>query len=41
MIYAGGAGYGDPKTRNPAAVARDLRDQYITPAAARAQYGKE
>jgi N-methylhydantoinase B len=39
MIYAGGGGYGDPKTRDPNAVAADLRDEYITPAAARAEYG--
>jgi N-methylhydantoinase B len=39
MIYAGGGGYGDPKTRDPAEVAADLRDEYITPAAARADYG--
>jgi N-methylhydantoinase B len=39
MIYAGGGGYGDPKTRDPAAIGADLRDEYITPAAARAAYG--
>lgn len=39
MIYAGGGGYGDPKTRDPDAVAADLRDEYITPSAARAEYG--
>jgi N-methylhydantoinase B len=39
MIYAGGGGYGDPKTRDPDAVAADLRDEYITPAVARAEYG--
>lgn len=41
MIYAGGGGYGDPKTRDPDAIARDLRDEYITPAAARTSYGAE
>ena len=41
MRYAGGGGYGDPKTRDRAAVERDLRDEYITPAAARARYGVE
>ena len=39
MIYAGGGGYGDPKTRDPDAVAADLRDEYITPSAASADYG--
>ena len=38
MIYAGGGGYGDPKSRDADALARDLRDEYVTPAAARAQY---
>ena len=41
MIYAGGGGYGDPKARDPDAVARDLRDEYITPAAAHTSYGAE
>jgi N-methylhydantoinase B len=41
MCYAGGGGYGDPKSRDRAAVERDLRDEYITPAAARAHYGLE
>jgi N-methylhydantoinase B len=40
MIYAGGGGYGDPKSRDPEALARDLRDEYITPAAARTQWAK-
>ncbi len=39
MVYAGGGGYGDPKARDPAAVEDDLRDGYITAAAARAHYG--
>jgi N-methylhydantoinase B len=39
MIYAGGGGYGDPRERDPEAVASDLRDEYITPAAARTHYG--
>ncbi len=39
MVYAGGGGYGDPKTRDPDAVSADLRDEYITPSAARADYG--
>ncbi len=39
MIYAGGGGYGDPKTRDRAAVESDLRDGYITAAAAQKFYG--
>jgi N-methylhydantoinase B len=39
MIYAGGGGYGDPKTREPEALARDVRDGYVTPDAARKEYG--
>ena len=41
MVYAGGGGYGDPRSRDPAAVESDLRDGYVTPAAARAHYGRE
>jgi N-methylhydantoinase B len=39
MTWQGGGGYGDPLTREPAAVARDLREQKITAAAARDMYG--
>jgi N-methylhydantoinase B len=39
MVYPGGGGYGDPKARDPAAVKDDLRDGYITAAAARSHYG--
>jgi N-methylhydantoinase B len=39
MVYAGGGGYGDPKKRDPEAIARDLRDGYVTPDAARKHYG--
>lgn len=39
MIYAGGGGYGDPKTRDRDAIADDLRDEYVTPSAALADYG--
>ena len=39
MIYAGGGGYGDPKTRDRDAIADDLRDGYVTPSAALADYG--
>ena len=41
MAYPGAGGYGDPKLRDHAAVKSDLRDGYITPAAAREQYGVE
>jgi N-methylhydantoinase B len=36
---AGGGGYGDPRQRDPALVARDLRDGLITPATAQEVYG--
>ncbi|MGH7088949.1 MAG: hydantoinase B/oxoprolinase family protein, partial [Stellaceae bacterium] len=36
---AGGGGYGDPKRRDPAAIAHDLVEGYVTPAAARRDYG--
>jgi N-methylhydantoinase B len=36
---AGGGGHGDPYTRAPEAVARDVWNQKVTPAAAREQYG--
>lgn len=39
MIYAGGGGYGDPKTRDPDAIADDLRDGYVTSSAALTDYG--
>lgn len=39
MTWQGGGGYGDPLTRDPAAVLRDLREQKITPAAAAEVYG--
>ena len=35
----GGAGTGDPRHRDRAAIAQDLADGYITAAAARAHYG--
>src|SRR5262249_1817453 len=41
MVYAGGGGYGDPTARDRAALENDLRDGYVTPAAARAQDGRE
>jgi 5-oxoprolinase (ATP-hydrolysing)/N-methylhydantoinase A len=39
IVFAGGAGYGDPRHRARAAVAADLRDGRITEAASRALYG--
>ena len=30
MRYAGGGGYGPPAARDPAALAADLRDGYVT-----------
>ena len=38
---AGGGGYGDPLLRDPADVAADLRDGYITARGARDAYGVE
>lgn len=38
-FIAGGAGYGDPLERDPAAVLADVLDGKITPAAAAAEYG--
>lgn len=35
----GGGGYGDPRLRDPQAVARDVRLGYVTPEAAEAAYG--
>jgi N-methylhydantoinase B len=39
MTWQGGGGYGDPLTREPRAVANDLREQKITEASATALYG--
>jgi N-methylhydantoinase B len=36
---AGGGGYGDPKARDRAAVARDIAEGYVTPDSARNDYG--
>ncbi|UCM89716.1 hydantoinase B/oxoprolinase family protein [Streptomyces marincola] len=35
----GGGGYGDPFTRDPAAVAKDVRNGFVTASAARERYG--
>jgi N-methylhydantoinase B len=39
MTWQGGGGYGDPLSREPDAVARDVREQKVTAEAARAVYG--
>jgi N-methylhydantoinase B len=39
MESSGGGGYGDPLDRDPAAVAADLAEGYVTPAAAEGVYG--
>jgi N-methylhydantoinase B len=36
---AGGGGYGDPSLRDPQEILEDLRQGYITPAQAQADYG--
>jgi N-methylhydantoinase B len=36
----GGGGMGDPKDRDPALLARDVRDGLVSPEAARRDYGK-
>ncbi|WP_119273584.1 hydantoinase B/oxoprolinase family protein [Taklimakanibacter deserti] len=41
LHYAGGGGYGDPKTRDRDAVRADIADGYISQAAARQLYGME
>ena len=39
MTWQGGGGYGDPLTRDPAAVARDVAEEKILPASATSVYG--
>jgi N-methylhydantoinase B len=39
MTWQGGGGYGDPLTREPDAVARDVQEQKVTAEAARTVYG--
>ena len=38
-ITNGGGGWGDPLERDPEAVRRDVRDEYVSIAGARADYG--
>ncbi len=39
LAFPGGAGYGEPGARDPALVRRDLAGGYITPEAAKREYG--
>lgn len=39
MVYPGGGGYGDPKTREKKAILDDVRDGYVTSEAASKKYG--
>ena len=39
LEIAGGGGYGDPQTRDPARIAADVRHGYVSPEAARDIYG--
>jgi N-methylhydantoinase B len=39
MDAAGGGGYGDPLERDPDLVARDVREEYVSPESAREDYG--
>jgi len=39
QLTPGGGGYGDPLARDPAAVADDVRNEYVSPAQARDDYG--
>ena len=41
IVFAGGAGYGDPARRDPQRLAEDLRDGRITEAAAHDSYGTQ
>jgi len=41
LIEAGGGGYGDPKARDPAKLAADLAEGFVTPEGARRDYGFE
>ena len=39
VTQGGGGGYGDPLSRNPALVAADVRDGYVSPRRALEDYG--
>lgn len=38
-IHPGGGGWGDPLERDPAAVLKDVRNEFLSPAKAQADYG--
>jgi 5-oxoprolinase (ATP-hydrolysing)/N-methylhydantoinase A len=40
LTLGGGSGYGDPAERDPAQLARDIAMGFVTPAHARAAYGR-
>ncbi|MFM8614396.1 MAG: hydantoinase B/oxoprolinase family protein [Alphaproteobacteria bacterium] len=39
LLYPGGGGYGDPETRDPEALAQDIRDGYVSAEGATRDYG--
>jgi N-methylhydantoinase B len=39
IVEAGGAGFDDPKTRTPSAIAEDVAQGYVSAEMARAKYG--
>lgn len=39
LVTPGGGGYGEPAKRDPAAVAEDVREGYVSKAAAQKHYG--
>ena len=39
LLYPGGGGYGDPATRDPEALAADIRDGYVSAEGAKRDYG--
>jgi N-methylhydantoinase B len=39
LLYPGGGGYGDPATRDPEALAADIRDGYVSAQGATRDYG--
>ncbi|RUZ17815.1 hypothetical protein EN961_22805 [Mesorhizobium sp. M7A.F.Ca.CA.001.09.1.1] len=39
LVTPGGGGYGEPAKRDPAAVAEDVREGYVSKAAAHKHYG--
>jgi N-methylhydantoinase B len=39
LVTPGGGGYGTPRERDPAAVAEDVAEGYVSPASAASLYG--